>query len=191
MKVFLIISSLLFLSNVRADCSHKTLHFKKNDFAIEVLNYQPDSPKSHVIIVPPTGGTNFLDRRYASGLCSRGINALILSHWTNDDEYNIELSIHTRFYGRVYEAIGVLLDELPAKTKIGIMGTSVGGLHAAIAASRYQQISSAFIISGGAHIPSIIANSDQALMKKIWQERRKLYNFQDKTRIHRGVRESY
>lgn len=180
MKLILLASTLLIMTKVWADCSPKTVHYKKENFAIEVLNYLPDSPKSHVIIIPPTGGTNFLDRRYASGLCDRGINAHILSHWTDDDEYNVELSIHTRFYGRAYEAIGLLLSELPAKTRIGILGTSVGGLHAAIAASRYQQISSAFIITGGAHIPSIIANSNQGAMVKVWNDRSRLFNFKAK-----------
>lgn len=181
MKLLILIIFLLYLPSTIADCSKENLKYKDQDFTIEVLSYSPNKILSQVIIVPPTGGTNLIDRSYASGLCSRGIHTYILSHWTDDDEYNLELPIHTRFYGRAFRAIGLLVKEIAPKGKIGILGTSVGGLHAAIAASHYPEITSAYIITGGAHIPSIIANSDQDVMKKAWNERRVRYRYKDKS----------
>lgn len=182
MLKFLIIVCVLISSPAAfAACSGETVFFKDPDFSVETLNYQPASPKSYVLIIPPTGGTNVIDRSYARNLCKEGIQTYVLSHWTQDDEYKLELSIHTRFYARAYRAIGLVMKNLPKGKEIGLIGTSVGGLHAAIAASRYPDVTRAFIITGGAHIPSIIANSNQEAMKTAWEKRRTLFNFQSKS----------
>jgi pimeloyl-ACP methyl ester carboxylesterase len=170
----------LFILLTLASCSPKPLFLKQDDFTVEVLSFKPEVTRSYAIIIPPTGGTNFIDRSYASGLAKHGIHTYVLSHWTGDDEYKLELSIHNRFYHRALKAIGIVLKEIPKDAHVGILGTSVGGIHAAIAASRYPELSSAFIITGGAHIPSIIANSNQDVMKDAWTQRAKLFNFKDK-----------
>ena len=163
-------------------CTQETLTINHGpDFEVEAVSYKPQEVKSYIIIIPPTGGTNFIDRSYAKGLCQRGHHVYILAHWTGLDEINMELEIHRRLYARAYRAIGVVLELVPKEAKVGILGTSVGGLHAAIAASRYTQITSSMIILGGAHIPSIIANSDQKAMVDAWKERQKRYGFKNKT----------
>jgi pimeloyl-ACP methyl ester carboxylesterase len=163
-----------------AACSGETVFFKDSDFSVETLSYKPEALKSYVLIIPPTGGTNIIDKSYARNLCKEGIQTYVLSHWTKDDEYNLELAIHTRFYARAYRAVGLVLKNLPKGKEIGLLGTSVGGLHAAIAASRYPEITRAFIITGGAHIPSITANSNQEAMRTVWEKRRTLFKFQSK-----------
>jgi hypothetical protein len=181
MKSFalLIAPLLVSLNAFTAETEMKT--FKDLDFEVEVLSYHPEKPKSYILIVPPTGGTNYIDRSYATGLSKRGHHVYVLSRWTGDNEYNLELEIHKRFYARSFRAIGVVLSQIPKNAKVGILGTSVGGLHASIAASRYPEISSAMIITAGAHIPSIIAHSDQEAMVNVWLERKKRYGLKDKS----------
>lgn len=129
-----------------------------------------------VIVMPPTGGTNLIDRSYAAGLCEKGIGAVTLDHWTNDDEYNLELEIHTRFYRRAQAAVDLLLAQYRGKS-FGILGTSVGALHGSIAFARVPQIRSGFFIVGGAPIAEIIVHSNQAAMVTAREERFKLYGF--------------
>lgn len=152
-----------------------------SDFKVEVMTFRPEKPKSIVLILPPTGGINIIDKSYAKGLCERGHEVHILTHWSDDDEFNYELEIHNRFYARSYRAIGLVLKNMRTDLKIGVLGTSVGGIFASIAASRYPQITSAMIITSGAHIPSIIANSNQLAMVDAWNVRRKRYGFKNKT----------
>lgn len=181
MKYLIITLVVIFTGQIWADCSGTDLSFTEQDFSVETLHYRPENTRSIVLIIPPTGGTNIIDRSYAKGLCKEGIDTYILSHWTGDDEYNLELSIHTRFYARAYKAIGIVLKNLPKGKEIGLIGTSVGGLHGSIAASRYPEITRAFIITGGAHIPSIIANSNQEAMEDAWEKRRKLFSFKSRS----------
>lgn len=129
-----------------------------------------------VIVMPPTGGTNLIDRSYAAGLCEKGIGAVILDHWSDDDEYNLELEIHTRFYRRAQAAIDLLLAQYNGKS-FGILGTSVGALHGSIAFARVPQIKSGLFIVGGAPIAEIIAHSNQAAMVTAREVRFKRYGF--------------
>lgn len=180
-KLITLLMTPLLLSLDAISYAQETKVFKEADFSVEVLSYQPEVVKSYVLIVPPTGGTNYIDRSYAKNLSDKGHHVYVLSHWTGDNEYNPELEIHTRFYARSFKAIGVVLKQIPKNASVGILGTSVGGLHAAIAASRYPEITKAFVITGGAHIPSIIANSDQKAMDDVWKKRKKIYKFKDKS----------
>jgi dienelactone hydrolase len=175
--LLLILSSCAYFKK-GCDQMQKTL--KDGDFEITLLTYKAQDSKKHIIIIPPTGGTNVLDRSYARNFCSEGFNVSILSHWSMDDEINYELSIHQKFYSRAQRSIGMILNDLPLEHKVGILGTSVGGLHAAIAISRFERISSAFVITAGAPIPAIIAHSNQEAMKKAWDKRQEMYGFKTK-----------
>lgn len=162
------------------NCVPQTKIRDHENFEVGVLEYVSKKNLGNIIIVPPTGGTNLIDRSYAKSFCAEGFNTFVINHWTDDNEYNPELEIHTRFYGRAHRAIRILLDTLPKDSFIGIVGTSVGGLHAAIATSRFPEIKAAFIITGGAHIPSIVAYSTQVAMENVWLERKKIYGFKDR-----------
>lgn len=179
MKRYLILLLLIpFITE--ASCEGAVTRWNSTDFSVEVLDFAPSKFSSQVIIIPPTGGTNIIDRSYAKKICKRGHRAVILSHWSEDDEMSFELSIHTRFYARAFRAIGLVVEKIKTEGPVGILGTSVGGLHASIAVSRYPEITKAFIITGGAHIPSIIANSNQKVMNNAWIERQKKYGFKNK-----------
>lgn len=162
------------------------------NFQVRFLEYSPTpdlttAARKTVLIIPPTGGTNFIDRSYAKALCKAGLRAVILNHWSEDDEFNYELEIHTRFYSRAQRAIDLLVKEFsgPAstevttasKTEIGILGTSVGALHASIAFARRPEITSAFLIVGGGDIADIIVHSNQGVMEDAKRERFQRYGF--------------
>jgi len=147
------------------------------EFQVEVTKTgtTQDSSKS-VIIIPPTGGTNYIDRSYARQLCKQGFDVYILNHWTDSDEYDLELEVHQRFYERGQKAIQIVLDQI-SSSFIGILGTSVGAEHAAVAASNFTQIDSVFTIVGGAPISKVIAESSQEILAKGRKARFSLMSF--------------
>jgi len=148
-----------------------------NGFQVELskTGKAQESSKA-VIIIPPTGGTNYIDRSYAKQLCKQGFDVYILNGWTNDDEYDLELEVHQRFYERGQRAIQIVLENINSSF-IGILGTSVGAEHAAVAASNFSQIDSVFTIVGGAPISKIIAESSQEILATGRKERFSTYGF--------------
>lgn len=171
-----LISFLSLLSFYSFSCSKINRSIIKEDFRISITEYLNKQSKSIVIIVPPTGGENFIDRSYAKKLCNEGISASILSRWTDSNEYSLEFEIHTRFYKRAQRAVSIIIKEYEKLYSISMLGTSVGGLHTAISCSRFKQISKCFTIVSGANISEIIANTSQEVLVDGKKKRFKMYN---------------
>ncbi len=163
-----------------ADSSGELRKFKDQDFEVTVNEFVVGAPGKNVLVIPPTGGTNVIDKSYAKALAKKGFRVFILESWTDHDEYNIELSIHTRFYARAQRAIETVVKHIPEDQPIGILGTSVGGIHAAIAAGRIPRITRAMVITGGADIASVITDSDQLAMVDVKKKRMDRYKFRDR-----------
>ncbi|MBC7371206.1 MAG: hypothetical protein H7326_06560 [Bdellovibrionaceae bacterium] len=124
-----------------------------------------DPGKKSVLIIPPTGGENVLDRSYASNLCEGGFDVYLLQHWNNDDDNSIDLGIHQRAYDSVQQAIAETLSQIQSPF-IGILGTSVGAIHVSSAMSLHPRLDAAFLIVGGAPIANVIATTDQEALVK-------------------------
>lgn len=167
-------------SGVASNCQPEPQTLTDGDFQVHLLNFNPGQNQRHILIIPPTGGTNFLDRNWGKSFCKAGFAAHILEHWTDDDEYKLDLGIHQRFYSRTQRAIGIFLKEIPANNFIGIMGTSIGGVHTAMAMGLHERLNAAFVITGGADMPTMIANSDQEMMVAAWNKRKELLKIPDK-----------
>lgn len=148
------------------------------NFRVQVAKYFNSQSENElmVMILPPTGGENFIDRSYAKMLCKKGIDAVILTNWTGNDEKSDALSIHDRFYRRAQTAIELVINTYKIRYKLGILGTSVGGLHAAIATSRFKEITKSMIIVGGAPIREIIAITDHSYWDGVRERRFKHLN---------------
>ncbi len=159
-----------------AECVRNSEKITKDDLTVKFTTYRNDS-RLHVIIMPPTGGMNFIDRSYARQFCHDGMNAYILETWTGDDEYFIGYTIHNRLYERAQRAIQLVLDSIPANEPVGILGTSVGGLFAAQSIGSKPRLETGFSIVGGAHIAEIIVRSSQNAMERAKEVRRKEFHF--------------
>lgn len=170
-----------------ASCEAQSVKLGDAEFSVEVLRYQAAESRRHVVVIPPTGGTNMLDRSWGKRLCEAGLSAHILEHWTQDDEYALDLGIHQRFYQRTQRAIGLLLNDLPASDFVGILGTSIGGIHAAMAMGLHPRLGAAFVITAGARMHTMIAESDQQVMVEAWEKRREMFNISDKTEYARRL----
>ncbi|MGZ3692787.1 MAG: prolyl oligopeptidase family serine peptidase [Bdellovibrionota bacterium] len=142
---------------------------------VEVSEYfEGDAEKAKnaatIIILPPTGGTNALDTGYAELFASRGFRALLIEHWGHDDDtVNMELVSHDRSALRALVAVKHVVEyaSKSSRGKIGILGTSVGGLTASLALGEESRISVGALIVAGGVMPEIIAHSTEENVSKL------------------------
>lgn len=163
----------------KGNCLSRDIELEKTGFQVQVSKFQTENEnQKSILIVPPTGGTNFMDRSYAKFFCENGYDVFILNHWTDDDEYSLDLQIHERFYSRAQQAVELTLSYINSRF-IGVLGTSVGAIHAVNAIQSFSKIDAAFLIVGGGPIPEVIANSDQEVLVQARQRRFELYSFKN------------
>lgn len=159
------------------DCEVTENKITDSNFEVSVLKYAMNQVATKsLIIIPPTGGTNFIDRSYAKQFCHAHYDVYILNGWTRDQETTFELAIHERFYSNAQTAVRIVLDHIQTKS-IGLLGTSVGALHASVAASLHPRINAVFAILGGTPIADVIVTSDQPAMVDLRNARKKMYGF--------------
>ncbi|MBT4790563.1 MAG: hypothetical protein HON90_03250 [Halobacteriovoraceae bacterium] len=175
-KNFFLSLILICYSNYSLACEALEQSIISNDFEISLIEYIAPKSKKLVLIIPPTGGINFIDKSYALGLCKANINAVIIRNWTDDNEYNIELEIHTRFYNRAQRAIEMTIKRY-SQFDLAILGTSVGGIHASIAFARFKKLKTGLFIVSGGNIASIITNTEQDILLDAKNKRFKLFNY--------------
>lgn len=158
-------------------CTARDLVHFEGEFEVGVTRFSPMANTDRLVLVmPPTGGTTRIDLSYGKALCESGIASIVVNRWTGDQEYNLELEIHDRIYRRAQRAMDLVLSKAPERN-VGILGTSLGASHAAIASMRNVGIKTIFLIVGGAPIASIIANSDQKILAEGKAKRFKIYGF--------------
>ncbi len=156
---------------------------EKDDFIVEFEVYAPEEKhkiKSTVIILPPTGGINLIDRSYAKAFARVGATALVLKKHSGEGDKRIDLDLHQRVHAAALKAFAMILKTIPKDHEVGVLGTSLGGLYAAIAVNRHEEIDRVVVIGTGAPIPKIIANSTNSGMTYLREQRFKKFKFSSK-----------
>ena len=149
------------------------------DFKVQTLFYShKDTPERTIIIFPPTGGTNILDKLYAHALFSAGCDVYIIASWTGSDESGLDLESHQRHYTRSRNAVGLILKKIKSPF-IGIMGTSVGGLHTTVSMGTHDRLNSALVITAGLPITEVVVHSNQKAMVDGKKKRYEMYHFKN------------
>ncbi len=149
------------------------------DFHVDITRYGASTPSDKaLIILPPTGGVNLIDRSYARQFAKVGYDVFLLNSWTKPSEQPIDLELHQRFYSRAQQALSIALKQIPSHF-IGLLGTSVGALHASVAASTQPRIDAVFVIVGGTPISEVIVTSDQKAMQDLKAKRKIKYGFKN------------
>lgn len=160
-------------------CNPEAESISAGDLDVQIVHYKAGGESDRaIIIMPPTGGTTFLESRYASLFCSAGFAVYVVEGWTGMSETSIDLGIHHRLFGRAQRAIEGILDAAP-ESFVGLLGTSVGGLHAATAAGHLQRVSAAFVIAAGAPVADILAYTDQGALQSLRERRMRKFGFND------------
>ena len=70
-----------------------------SEFKVDVAKYASTTPsQKSLLILPPTGGENFVDRSYARQFTRAGYDVYIVREWTGMLEKSTDLEIHQRLY---------------------------------------------------------------------------------------------
>lgn len=133
------------------------------------LQYNNEGAEKTIILLPPTGGENILDRGYANYLCFKGFRTIILQNWPGDGETTIDLGMHDKGAIRSLAAIRRIVDYVKPNrdSQIGILGTSIGAVSSALALGFDKRINVAALIVGGIGMAEIIAQSDESGASKL------------------------
>lgn len=148
-------------------------------FQVEFDAYEPlygrGKMTSSVLILPPTGGTTWLEHRYAKMIAHRGMRAIMLESWTGDYERNLDFGLHDRHLKRSNRAIQLILGKYP-DSNFRVLGTSLGSLYGLSALARVDRIEAGVLITCGAPFSRVIADSLHSNMNHLRQERMIKFN---------------
>ena len=155
----------------------QNFQLSEGSFFVDITKYvaRKKAEKS-IIIIPPTGGTNIIDRQYAKRFRRAGYDAYILNFWTGYFEIQTDLEVHQRFYSNAQKAIELTLNSIKTPY-IGMLGTSVGAMHTSIAVAAFERLNAAFAIVGGAPIAEVVVKSDLDTMRELHAARKSIFGF--------------
>jgi len=147
--------------------------------SIKILSYKTTKKeRGKILILPPTGGVSYLEKKYAQDLCEKAFSSFIISSWDGINEEAEDLNIHNTLLSRAQKAIRqVLSAKTTDKDFVGIFGTSVGGIHAATALGHFDSLKAGFFIVAGAPVHKVIAYSTEKTLSKYRTIRMKKFGF--------------
>lgn len=163
----------------KSACQPQSSTLNEKDFAVEITTYlQSSAADKTIVIIPPTGGTNLIDRSYAKRFCDEGFNVYIVNDWSRPNEKTSNLEYHQIFYTNSARALGMVLGQIQTHF-IGVLGTSVGALHSIVASAKFKQIDAVYSIAGGFPLSEIAVKSDQDAMRDLRAWRLKHYSLKN------------
>lgn len=163
-------------------------------FTVEYLEYpaaQEAVRPLTVILLPPTGGINTIDRSYAKAFARRGAKVLVMTAWSGQFEQSVDLGIHQRLHEYGVRGVQLLLETIPKDHSISVLGTSLGGLFASIAAYRFDSIDRVLVIGAGAPIPQLIADSEQAPLVELRAKREDKFGFRSRAEYKMAIEKNF
>jgi hypothetical protein len=151
--------------------------YTDQSFEVEVTECRvPGGSQKSLILLPPTGGTNIIDRSYMKRFCNSGWDVYLLNNWSHPEEKGDDLEFHQHAYTNSQRAIGVTLERIKTPY-IGLLGTSLGATYASVAANTFEKLNGVFMIVGGLPIPRVIVTSDQVGMQALHKSRFERFKF--------------
>jgi hypothetical protein len=174
---FLLLLSVLASGCARAPALRKIVDPTDDKFTVQVTAWPKGKKEGpSVVIFPPTGGSNFLDRAYARQVADLGGHPLILESWTGWDEVALDPELHDRHISRAIRAYDLVAKEFGLAAP-RILGTSVGGMYAAIIVGLGRPVEKLVVIAAGAPFSSVLSHSDQSQLIKLKADRKATWGF--------------
>ncbi len=159
-----------------------------SDFSVRWLAYEPATSHGTVFILPPTGGSNTLDRRYAEKICTRGWTALAFEKWTGDEDHDEDFARHRRHFERVRRAFDLVSKSYPQPYRM--LGASLGGLYSLSLINRVATIDKAALIVTGAPFSAVITESSQSELVDVKKKRIEKLGIKDLDEYQAHVKEA-
>jgi hypothetical protein len=172
---------------------HDPVTQKKRDVSVSMYRAGRVREKQNVVIIlPPTGGVNILDRAYANELCSSGISVALISGWEHQNESSLDFSMHTNGALRALAAARHVIEFLQTEypTSIGILGTSIGAIAGTLVMGFDTRVSSGVFIVGSARFADVIAESDETGASSLRLKRMKALGLNTVEEYRQAVRKA-
>lgn len=148
--------------------------------------------KKAIVLLPPTGGVNVLDRGYANQICRAGISVALVEGWDHQLDTSLDYSMHDngaiRYLAATQHVIEFLLDR--NLTSIGLLGTSIGAVGGTLAFAVDDRIKAATLIVGSARLADIVAFSDEQGANQLRELRRTEFNLNSVTEYQKILNQS-
>lgn len=149
------------------------LQDKRKVRVIGYISNEKEVGRSNVLIIPPTGGENRIDRSYGRRSCLKyKTHAFILNTFQGIEDDGIDLELHDRgalkyLYAQrhAYEFIKNNFND-----SIVLLGTSLGAIQGAVL-NGYEEFKRASLIVGGGGLADMIANSTQSNLIELKEKR--------------------
>jgi hypothetical protein len=142
------------------------------DYKSEFHYYETTEEGEHplVLVLPPIGGVNMVDKSVASYLANRGINVLIALTPENIADLNRPLDDIDGFFIRTTVSVRHLIDfatdrEKVDPSRIGGFGASLGGIRLLTLIGVDDRVTSSIMYVAAGNIPEVLANSEQDIIK--------------------------
>ena len=158
------------------------LTFKTRTIDIKIYHpYADDQAAPTVLILPPTGGENILDRGYANSFCNNGMRAVLVGGWEHQLDTDLDPEMHDRGALRALTAIRHVIEFLQPNRpeQIGILGTSVGAMSAALALNYDPRLNVGAMIVGAGRFADVIADSDETATRALREARMQTFGYDD------------
>src|SRR5690606_3623650 len=149
------------------------------NMAVDLTSYYSAGSSKMVIVLPPTGGVNALDYKYAKAFCDAGLNAIILKSWAGNLIQTLDTHMHDQNTLRAVTSIRSLLSTIDTTMTIGIFGNSVGGITGALAIGLEDRITTGLFVVAGGGMSEIIAESSEQTLTELRAKRFKEFKFKD------------
>ncbi|MGE0631270.1 MAG: hypothetical protein AB7O96_02605 [Pseudobdellovibrionaceae bacterium] len=152
--------------------------------------FKPAYREAHeaILIVPPTGGENTIDRGYAYLFCQDGYDAVIISTWDQIEDVDMNLKTQDIAVVRAVSAIRTAVDFVKKPT--GILATSMGSILTSVTLAVESRFKAAFLIVGGAPISEIMATSQNKKVRVIREARMKAHHFTTADQYRRALKKA-
>jgi hypothetical protein len=148
----------------------------QENMRVRLTTYTSTGSSKTVIVLPPTGGVNKLDYKYAEEICKKGMNAIILLTWEGDDIKEVDPGMHDRNALRAIVSVRSLINSIDKKQKLGIFGTSVGGILGSLVIGLEPRLETGLFLVAGAGMSKIMVTSDEKTLTGLRDLRMKHYN---------------
>lgn len=131
-----------------------------------------------VIVLPPTGGINLIDRGYSNKLCSAGLTVALLQDWEHRDYMDLDFKMHDIGALRYISATRHTLEFLKSRdfNSVGLLGTSIGAIGGALAFGVEERIKAAAFIVGSARFADVVGTSTEKETSDLRESRMKKFD---------------
>ncbi|MGH1467975.1 MAG: hypothetical protein ACRBBP_03715 [Bdellovibrionales bacterium] len=126
-----------------------------------------------VVVLPPTGGKNILDKGYAAMFCKAGYKVYVFEGYTGVSEYTTDIDVHQRYQTNFQKSLASLIQSISEKD-IGVLGASAGAINFSVTMGIPEVISRVKVFVGiatGGPLYKVIANAGEKALKKAREER--------------------